>query len=527
MMGALPNANILIVDDSPANLLAYEGLLGRLGQPLFKANSGSEALRLAAENDFAVVVMDVMMPDLDGFDTTARLRNDRRSHDVPVIFVTAGSEDRAWTARAYDVGAIDMVYKPIDPAVLLGKVGALVGVYQRAEAARLAEAAIAREQAMRQAAEAANRQKDEFLLTLSHELRTPLTAIIGWAEMLRANKMDAEQSRQAIDTILRAARTQEQLVDDLLEVGRISAGKFSVARDLVDWSDVVKTTSMALTPTAAKRKIAVRVDVAERVLVYGDATRLAQVVWNLLSNGVKYAQPSGGFLEIVLRSAGTHVELVVSDDGIGIEPDFLPQVFERFRQADGSRSRLHSGLGLGLAIVRHIVTAHGGTVTAASEGLHRGARFTVRLPIAEARANETPRNTNRHATIPLEASPFTEMRILLVEDDADARELLSVILTGEGAFVTAVTSAREGLAELAASRYDLIISDIGLPGEDGLSFIRRVRTTSRLPAIALTGFAGRDEEAEVLAAGFSGYLSKPLHLDQLRALLVELKLARL
>jgi signal transduction histidine kinase len=525
-MGPQPSAKILLVDDSPANLLAYEGLLGRLGQPLFKASSGAEALRLAGENDFAVVVMDVMMPDLDGFDTTRRLRSSKRAHDVPVIFVTAGSADPTWTARAYNVGAIDMVYKPIDPDVLLGKVSALVNVYQAAESARLAEAEIAQEKAMRLVAEAANRQKDEFLLTLSHELRTPLTAIIGWAEILRTKRMDSAQAEQAVETILRAARTQEQLVDDLLEVGRISAGKFTVARELVDFTDVVSSTVMALSPTAAKRGVTIAVDTSGTVLVYGDAIRLQQVVWNLLSNALKYARPADGRVEVSLRPDGTECELMVSDDGIGISQEFLPHVFERFRQADGSRARVHSGLGLGLAIVDHVVTALGGQVAAASEGTNRGSRFTVRLPIASARVGETPRITNRHAVIATDPSPFSELRVLLVEDDDDARELLSVILTGEGAFVTAVASAAQARVELAKSPIDLVVSDVGLPGEDGLHFIRSLRKTSTVPAIALTGFAGRDEEQEALSAGFNGYLSKPLHLEQLRCLLVELKVRR-
>jgi CheY-like chemotaxis protein len=214
---------------------------------------------------------------------------------------------------------------------------------------------------------------------------------------------------------------------------------------------------------------------------------------------------------------------VIADDGIGIAPEFLPHVFERFRQADGGKTRAYSGLGIGLAIVHHVAAAHGGTVTAASEGLDRGSRFTRRLPVAQPADGETPRTTSRNAVISTGESPFSGLRVLLVEDDADLRELLSLVLSDEGSKVTAVGSAREGLEAFGSSKFDLLISDIGLPGEDGLSFMRRVRTFSVVPAVALTGFAGKDEEAEAIAAGFNGYLAKPLHIDQLRSILVELK----
>jgi signal transduction histidine kinase len=364
------DGQILIVDDKPANLLALEAVLAPLGKPVVRASSGEQAIALANAGDFAVALMDVQMPVLDGFQTVERLRLSERTRELPVIFITAIHDDFAYASRGYQLGAVDYMAKPFEPDVLRAKVGALVALHLHQHELRA-----------RQAAELANRAKDEFLAIVSHELRTPLAAIVGWAEQLQHSDNTATQQR-AVDAILRCARAQSQVVEDLLDVSRIVSGGLAIERQSVDVVEVLRAAVEAIAPIAQEKRIAVEVsarDAAAEVL--GDPMRLQQVLWILLSNAVKFSR-AGGRVDATLAVRDGSVELMVRDQGIGIAAEFLPFVFDRFRQAHADSSRRGSGLGLGLTIARHIVERHGGTIAAQSDGAGSGARFTVRLSLA-------------------------------------------------------------------------------------------------------------------------------------------------
>jgi CheY-like chemotaxis protein len=368
------------------------------------------------------------------------------------------------------------------------------------------------------AAESANRLKDEFLCTVSHELRTPLTAINGWALMLQAGRLDAAQAARALDTIVRSARAQNQLIDDLLDVSRVITGKLRLDVAPVKLDSIIHAAVEAVRPAAEAKGISLsaQLDPAAET-VSGDAERLQQVVWNLLSNAVKFT-PQGGQVEVSLNRAGSRVDIAVADDGQGIKPEFLPYVFDRFRQEDGGTNRRHGGLGLGLTIVRHIVELHGGTVHAASEGLGKGATFTVELPIAPvcgAPPDEFRAEAAGVRLAPPHPLPLAGVRALFVDDEADARELITMVLAQGGAQVRTAVSATEALATCDEWRPDILISDIGLPDEDGHTLMKELRARERergghIPAIALTAYARREDRQLALAAGYEYYVSKPV-----------------
>jgi signal transduction histidine kinase/CheY-like chemotaxis protein len=374
------------------------------------------------------------------------------------------------------------------------------------------------EQDARRTAEDANRLKDEFLSTVSHELRTPLTAINGWALMLRAGRLDAAQSARALDTIVRSAKSQNQLIGDLLDVSRIISGKMRLDIASLKLGSVIEAAVDTIRPAAEAKRIhlsALLDPAAEKVS--GDAERLQQVVWNLLSNAVKYA-PEGGRVEVRLELADSHVEIVVADNGQGIKPEFLPYVFERFRQEDSGTSRQQGGLGLGLAIVRHIVEMHGGTVRVASEGLGKGATFTVSLPIARVRpvSPEELRDKAADGRLAPENPPsLAGLHVLFVDDDADARWLITMMLTNGGAEVRTAVSAPEALAVCAEWRPDILISDIGMPGEDGYTLIKKLRAREserggHIPAIALTAYGRGEDRMGALSVGYECHVPKPV-----------------
>jgi signal transduction histidine kinase/CheY-like chemotaxis protein len=368
---------------------------------------------------------------------------------------------------------------------------------------------VAKEQAARREAEAANRSKDEFLATVSHELRTPLTAILGWAHMLRTERLPPDETRHAIDVIERGARAQRQLIEDLLDVSRIVSRRLQIAREPVRLADVVEAAVDTVLPTARTQQIEIKMMLDRSAIVLGDAQRLEQVVWNLAWNAVKFTQPSGR-IHITLEEKDRHAILIVTDTGIGISPKFLPHVFDWFRQAD-TRSRSQSGMGLGLGIARHIIRLHGGSVRAESGGEGQGATFVVTLPIhAGARAVATqsaPREAPRPFTVSLR-----DVRVLLIEDDDDTRDLVRMTLERAGASVDAVTSAEEARRELfAEARPDVLISDIRMPEEDGYSLIQSLRTAGiSTPAIALTALVRREDAEAAKAAGFQLHLAKPI-----------------
>ena len=374
---------------------------------------------------------------------------------------------------------------------------------------------VSRVQQARHRAEEANRLKDEFLSTVSHELRTPLNAILGWAWILLGGRLDEEGTRRAVQTIERNARAQSQIIDDLLDVSRIVTGKLRLKMRPVSLEGIVEAAVEGVRPAADAREIPIETRTAplsERWELRGDPARLQQVVWNLLSNAVKFTQP-GGRIEVAVDEEDGQALIRVSDTGIGIPPEFLPYVFDRFRQADSSTTRTYGGLGLGLSIVRNLVELHGGTVAVESGGEGRGAVFTVRLPLSPAlRPVASPAKSP--GAEPPAAPRLSGLRILLVDDEPDAREVVSSALEELGAEVTSVPSAAEALAALSRSGADVLVADIGMPGEDGYSLIRKIRELDGdlrgLPAIALTAYAGEADRRRALEAGFQVHLAKPI-----------------
>jgi PAS domain S-box-containing protein len=379
------------------------------------------------------------------------------------------------------------------------------------------------EQRARQEAEAANRTKDEFLGTLSHELRTPLTAILGWARMLSAGQLDESNKQRALETIERNARAQSQLIEDILDVSRVISGKLRLEVRPLDLATVIDAAVDTALPAADAKDIRLqRVLDSGASMVSGDSTRLQQVVWNLLANAIKFT-PRGGRVQIRLERINSHVEIVISDTGQGMSSDILPFIFERFRQADSTSTRAHGGLGLGLAIVRHLVELHGGTVEAESAGVGQGSIFTVKLPLIAMRSVDLSaerREERVHPTfsggIPFECPPvLNDLHVLVVDDEEDARAFVTTVLEQCGARVTGAGSAAEALLALKELRPDVLVSDLGMPEEDGYSLIKKVRALSaeeggRTPAAALTAYARVEDRMKVLRSGFQIHLPKPI-----------------
>jgi PAS domain S-box-containing protein len=388
-----------------------------------------------------------------------------------------------------------------------------------------------RETLARNQAEKSNRLKDEFLATLSHELRTPLNAMLGWIHMLRGGNLDADMQRRAIETVERNARAQAQLIEDILDVSRIITGKLRVTVRDSDLAAVIAASADAVRIAAEAKEIALEIVVDESASrVVGDPDRLQQVVWNLLSNAIKFT-PKGGRVMLRLDRDGDSAAITVADTGEGIEPEFLPFVFDRFRQADSSMKRSHGGLGLGLAIVRHIAEIHGGSASAFSAGPDRGSTFVVRLPLAaEARAARPTApipTAEPPASDPGDNEELGDVRVLVVDDEADARDVLAIVLEKRGAEVRAAGSAAEALAALDGWVPDVIVSDIGMPGEDGFDLIAKIRSLSEerggaAPAIALTAYARAEDRERVHEAGFQLHIGKPTEPDVVVAAVADL-----
>jgi signal transduction histidine kinase/DNA-binding response OmpR family regulator len=726
-MEAEERINILMVDDSPTNLLALESILDAPDRNLVSAASGDDALRYLLNNEVAVILMDVYMPDLDGLQTAELIRGRDRSRNIPIIFLTADSTGGRHLSRGYSLGAVDYIVKPIEPDILRSKVAVFVELFKKTreverqaelleeknlelENANLArlnmlidlgqqlaaehdpwrvlenfcrsarrivdaqEAAVGlsnnegetlryffccatdedvavgsnkgipkvteralkylvtkrrplrlndsdellrnngktshlvrsflgapilsatgvcgwvyllnklnaddfseaderlgetlatqvaiayenamlysdaqrhaselqqeiterkqaeeeraqlliREQAARADAEQANRTKDEFLATLSHELRTPLSAILGWSHLVRTGKLDEPQMSRAFETIERNARSQSQLIDDLLDVSRIITGKLQIEPRAVDLCTVVEAASDAVRPSIEAKGIKFETVLdKEACLVLGDANRLQQIVWNLLSNAIKFT-PTGGRVSAAVKRVGARVRISVSDSGTGITSAFLPYIFDRFRQADGSTTRVHGGLGLGLSIVKHLVELHDGGVEVQSAGKDQGATFTVSLPLSSAASSDpietaaTPEPESNG--LPAGFSKLLKgLRILVVDDEADSRDLVTAILTRCGGKVRCCESAAEALKTFREWKPDLLVSDIGMPNEDGYELIKKLRKlrlkrAKEIPVVALTAYATDDDRERTLSAGFQMHVAKPIEPEAL------------
>jgi PAS domain S-box-containing protein len=399
-----------------------------------------------------------------------------------------------------------------EAGTLIGMVGVSVDITERQKL----------EQELRARAEElaeVNRLKDEFLATLSHELRTPLTAVLGWAKMLCDSTPDEATLAHALKVIRRNAEAQQHLIEQVLDVSRIITGKLRLDVRPVELTSIIEAAIETVSHAAEAKAIEISRDFdPEADLISGDPERLQQVIWNLLSNAVKFT-PRNGRVETRLERAGAHVRITVSDSGQGISQDFLPHVFDRFRQADQTAARSHTGLGLGLAVVRHLVELHGGTVVASSEGDQKGATFMVELPIIAPveETNAQPATAERISSETQidKAAELDGLRVLIVDDEPDARELVSVMLRQRGALVLEAASASEGLRLLESARPDVLVADIGMPGEDGYALMRKVRALNPergglTHAIALTAYAGEEDRAQAIDAGFHLHVTKPV-----------------
>ncbi|MFN2578101.1 MAG: response regulator [Pyrinomonadaceae bacterium] len=714
--------NILMVDDSPTNLLALEAILRGPDRNLIPISSGKDALRYLLDNEAAVVLLDVYMPGIDGLETAQLIRGREKSRDTPIIFLTANTTGVRHLTRGYSLGAVDYIVKPVEPDILRSKVAvfadlfkktreikhqtellreknlelenanlnrlsllidlghelvaehdprqvlarfcrstqqiadtelAAVGVFDRNntlveyfsslgpdsesseyrlshalqealdrvlferrtlrlsegerfkagnatiqmpqsflgapipspfgvtgwiyllnkkngeefteaderlaatlatqvgvayENARLYTDAqnhatelglemavrkqaeeerarlLVREQSARAEAELANRTKDEFLATLSHELRTPLTAILGWSHIVRQNKLEEAQLSRALETIERNAHAQSRLIDDLLDVSRIISGKLQLDLRLVDLSTVIKAALEAVRPAFETKEIKFNLDLGVHAFpVMGDANRLQQIFWNLFSNAVKFTRKRGE-VNVSIRRENSHVSVSVADTGIGIKSEFLPYIFDRFRQADGSTTRTHGGLGLGLAIVRHLLELQNGTVRVESEGRDLGSTFTVTLPIAQpvglrSRSRSLALTENKLSPM-LEGNILNGLRFLVVDDEPDSRELVATILKRCGGQVRCSQSAEDAIRAFKEWQPDLLISDIAMPDEDGFILLKRLRKlrskrAKEIPAVALSAYASDEDRSLALSKGFQLHLRKPIEPDNL------------
>ena len=628
--------DILLIDDNVDNLTALEAILSEPGLNLVRVTSGREGLKRLLKQDFALILLDVNMPIMDGFETASLIRARPRSEHTPIIFITAHS-DETHAVRGYSLGAVDYILTPVVPEVLRAKVGVFVELFRKTAEIRrqsdflrqrarqlheLTEASIAINAASgfdalvstvadrarvvldveeahvevtfnrrrtfsataqaagvvegaRQSRESplkrgdghrigsirvvksadfaaedeailvqlaqiasvaiqnvlfgeereANHLKDEFLATVSHELRTPLSAMLMWARMLRDDRLDKERAAHGAEVIERSARAQARLVDDLLDMSRIMSGKMRLHMQTFDLHAIVASALESMRPAAESKSLRVECVLhPEPLLVRGDPDRLRQVLWNLLSNATKFTPP-GGYVEFRTAHVGNEVVVTVRDSGEGISPQFLTHVFDRFRQAESSSTRAHGGLGLGLAIVRQLLELHGGEVRAHSDGEGQGATFTVTLPAGDARDVEVAPTASRavdgeHVD---GAHGVRGLRVLMVEDEPDTREAIAYMLTQAGAEVRPVDSAEAAMAAIAEWHPDVLVSDIGLPYEDGYALIRRVRALgdpeSMLPAVALTAYAQEQDRVRALAAGYQAFLAKPVQAEELLAAL--------
>jgi signal transduction histidine kinase len=506
---------VLNVDDNAGVRYATTRVLKQAGYRVQEAGSGEEALAAAAGAD--LVILDVKLPGMSGFEVCRRIKADPALANVPVLNLTSAYGSGEHWATALDAGADAYLTHPVEPVVLVATVRSLLRTRDaESERARLLES----ERVARREAEEANRLKDEFLATLSHELRTPLNAIVGWTTILRSQPGDPALTGRAVTVIERNARSLKQLIEDILDVSRVVTGKLRLAIAPMDLCAVVEAALESVRPSAEAKRIALTVDCPPEVgAMEGDADRVHQIVWNLLSNAVKFT-PEDGHVSVHARRDDAHVQLDVTDTGVGIEEEFLPHIFERFRQADSSSTRRHGGLGLGLAIARHLAELHGGTVSAHSRGPGQGATFTVRLPARAPRAAapaaaREPAPAAPASEAPAAAGGLDGLKVLVVEDEPDTLDLVATILRDQGAAVEAVSTTQDAREALARVRPDLLLSDIGLPGEDGLALIRAIRTLppedgGRVPAVALTAYAREQDRALALHAGFQAHLSKPI-----------------
>lgn len=544
------NSRALIVEDSATQAARLRGLLQRNGWSVRVARNGLEALEICRADTPDIVVSDILMPELDGLELCRRLA--KLQPELPVVLLTSLSAPKD-VVRALAAGAANYVTKPYEDDELLKRLSRTVGhsrgerdfeaLGERLELSfkpvqlldvlvssledarrRVAELEAAHETLKRAEAEnrrlleevvAASRAKDQFLAVVSHELRTPLNAIGGWARILQHGALDHAGRERAFAVIARNVEAQARLIEDVLDVSRITSGKIKLDPQVLEIGALLTSTISSFEPAASAA--AIRFEVVSTLTdekVSGDAGRLAQVFTNLIGNAIKFT-PKGGTIRVTAERQGDRVEIRVTDDGVGIEPDFLPYVFLQFRQADSSRARRHGGLGLGLAIAKHLVELHAGEILVESGGKGHGSTFRVVLPLLlDSVVEQSPTPASEEFEIP----KLSELRMLVVEDNPDSRELMILMLADTGAEIVSAASVEEAQEAMERGPFDLLVSDIGLPREDGLQLVQRIRADARyagVATVALTAFAGHQAEQEALGAGFDAYVAKPANANRL------------
>jgi len=527
-----PNeARLLVVDDEESLRITTAAILEREGYVVDTASSGDEAIALLEKLDYDLVLTDLHMEGGDGLSVLNQIR---RQAPLTISVVLTGFASVESAIAALQEGAYDYLIKPCDidsmrhtirrgvehRRLMLAEQKARTDLQQlnRDLEQRITERTVQLTKANEELAEA-NRAKDVFLATLSHELRTPLTPVVGWIKLLRSGSLDSKSVTQALDAIERNAWLQSRLIDDLLDTSRIATGKLHFEPRATDLNVSVGAALDTVRASAAARNLELIVALhPEPLVVNGEPVRLQQIAWNLISNAIKFTEP-GGSVTVTTTREGDSACLTVEDTGIGISPDFVEHVFDRFRQADGSTSRLHGGLGLGLAIAHALTKLHGGEITAKSEGVGCGSHFKLAVAVApDPLLPVEPESAKRHQ--------LAGMDVLIVEDSEDTLTLLSAIFGREGANVVTAGSADVALSSINAKRPHLIISDIGMPDTDGYVFLERVKAIpgmDEVPAIAISGYVSEEDRIRALGVGYLALVPKPINVDELFVLIHQLK----
>ena len=524
-------ARLLVVDDEESLRITTAAIFEKEGYIVDTASSGDEAIDLMSKTDYDLVLTDLHMEGGDGLSVLNRIR---QNAPLTISVVLTGFASVESAIAALQEGAYDYLIKPCDIETMKHTIRRgvehrrLMLAEQKARA-DLQQLNLDLEQRIEQrTAELkhlnaeladANRAKDVFLATLSHELRTPLTPVVGWIKLLRSGTLDEKSVAQALDAIERNAWLQSRLIDDLLDTSRIATGKLHFEPKPTDLNVAVKAAVDTVRTSAAARSIELSVSLhPASLVVMGEPVRLQQIAWNMVSNAIKFTDP-GGKVTVTTGMDGSQAYLTVTDTGIGIAPEFLPHVFDRFRQADGSTSRRHGGLGLGLAIADALAKMHGGRLEAKSEGVGQGATFTLRVELTRS-AKVAPE------TVDQKAHSLQGLDVLIVEDSPDTLLLLSTIFRREGANVTTAASAAEALQSAVIKRPNIIVSDIGMPEVDGYQLLEQLRMLpglSDVPAIAISGYASEEDRDRALAVGYLALVPKPIDLETLFNLIQDLK----
>lgn len=531
-MPFVDHARLMVVDDEESLRITTAAILEKEGYTVDVASSGNEAIALLGNADYDLVLTDLHMEGGEGLTV---LNEIRRNAPLTISVVLTGFASVESAIAALQEGAYDYLVKPCNIETMKHTIRRgvehrrLMLAEQKARAdleqlnldleKRIAERTAELTRLNAELAEA-NRAKDVFLATLSHELRTPLTPVVGWIKLLRSGNLDSKSIAQALDAIERNAWLQARLIDDLLDTSRIATGKLQFEPRPTDLNATVKAALETVRAMAASRNIELSVTLSPSTLVVmGEPVRLQQIAWNLISNAIKFTEP-GGKVTVKTETEGSEARLVVSDTGVGIAPDFLPHVFDRFRQADGSTSRRHGGLGLGLAIADALAKMHGGRLEAQSEGVGKGSSFLFRIGLAAAESAVVKKEESKPRSL-------KDLKVLVVEDSEDTLMLLSTMFSREGANVIQASSAGEALDAASSTPPDIIISDIGMPNVDGYEFLQQLKQIPGMdgvPAIAISGYASDDDRRKAENVGYLTLMAKPIDVDTLFDFIHDLKL---